>query len=135
MMNAKHKRFVQEYLIDLNATKAAERAGYSSKTARVQGPRLLLNAAIRAAVQAGMDKRAQKTEITAAYVLTGIQETIQKCQEAKHAQAALKGYELLGKHLKLFTDKVEVSGALAAMSDEDLTDRLNAALGNIGASA
>lgn len=44
--SAKHKRFAEEYILDLNATKAAERAGYSPKTARQQGQRLLSHAAV-----------------------------------------------------------------------------------------
>ena len=61
--------FVREYLIDLNATKAAERAGYSKRTAYSQGQRLLQNAAVRDEIQALMDQRATKLEITAARVL------------------------------------------------------------------
>ena len=61
--------FVREYLVDLNATKAAERAGYSRKTAYSQGQRLLQNAAVRDEIQALMNKRATKLEITAERVL------------------------------------------------------------------
>lgn len=61
--------FVAEYLVDLNATKAAERAGYSKRTARSQGNRLLTKADIQKAVQAGMDRRAEKIGITAERVL------------------------------------------------------------------
>jgi phage terminase small subunit len=52
-MTPKQARFVAEYLIDLNATQAAIRAGYSAKTANVVGPRLLVNVGISAAIQAG----------------------------------------------------------------------------------
>ena len=45
-LTPKQERFCQEYLIDLNATGAARRAGYSAKTAHVQGPRLLANVAV-----------------------------------------------------------------------------------------
>lgn len=62
-------RFVQEYLVDLNATQAAVRAGYSEKTAKQQGSRLLTNVDIAAAVAAQQEKRAEKTEITANMVL------------------------------------------------------------------
>jgi phage terminase small subunit len=62
-------RFVQEYLLDLNATQAAIRAGYSAKTARQQGARLLAEAAIEAAIQAAQGKRAVKTGITQERVL------------------------------------------------------------------
>ncbi|GIP14383.1 terminase [Paenibacillus montaniterrae] len=68
-LTAKQKLFVKEYLIDLNATQAAIRAGYSSKTANEQGARLLANVSIQAAIQAAMSKREQRTEITADRVL------------------------------------------------------------------
>lgn len=66
----KHQRFVDEYLVDLNATQAAVRAGYSPKTAEQQGPRLLGNAGIARAIEAGMKARAERTGVTAAKVLT-----------------------------------------------------------------
>jgi phage terminase small subunit len=65
-------QFVAEYLIDLNATRAAERAGYSPKTAYSQGQRLLKNVEVQGAIQAAMDKRATKLEITADRVLQEI---------------------------------------------------------------
>jgi phage terminase small subunit len=138
-LTAKQQRFVEEYLVDLNATKAAERAGYSAKTANEQGCRLLANVSVAKAVQEAMQKRSEKTGIDAAYVLTTIVETIERCKQAKpvtykngdpvltetpdgeivpaysfDAGAVLRGAELLGKHLKLFTEKseVELSGNL-----------------------
>jgi phage terminase small subunit len=53
-LNSKQKIFVKEYLVDKNATKAAERAGYSAKSARVDGSRLLTNADIAAAIEDGL---------------------------------------------------------------------------------
>lgn len=60
----KQKRFVQEYLVDLNATAAARRAGYSEKTANEQGARLLAKSSIQAAIQTAMQKRQKRVEIT-----------------------------------------------------------------------
>lgn len=65
----KQRRFVQEHLVDLNATQAAIRAGYSAKTADVQGPRLLGNVRIQEAIQEAMSRREKRTEITADRVL------------------------------------------------------------------
>lgn len=65
----KQAMFVAEYLIDLNATQAAIRAGYSKHTAMQQGARLLLNVEVAAAIQAAMDARAKRTEIDADWVL------------------------------------------------------------------
>lgn len=63
-LNEKQARFVEEYLVDLNATQAAIRAGYSEKTARTQGQRLLTNADIQAAVSEAQKTRSARTQIT-----------------------------------------------------------------------
>lgn len=68
-LTAKQKQFVREYLVDLNATQAAIRAGYSSRTASEQAARLLANVKVQTAIQAAMDKRAEKVDITAEMVL------------------------------------------------------------------
>jgi len=68
-LNAKQLRFVEEYLIDLNCTQAAARAGYSEQSAEQQGFRLLKDARIKAEVEARMAARSQKTGITAERVL------------------------------------------------------------------
>lgn len=69
-LTAKQQRFVDEYLIDLNGTQAAIRAGYSKHTARFQASDLLTNPNITAAVKEAMDERSAKTAIDAAWVLT-----------------------------------------------------------------
>jgi len=68
-LTPRQQRFVDEYLVDLNATKAAERAGYSAKTARVTGAENLTKPAIAAAIEAGKKTRAQASGITAQRVL------------------------------------------------------------------
>lgn len=68
-LNDKQRRFVNEYLIDLNATQAAIRAGYSQKTAYSHGERLLKNVEIRKLVGERMGDREQRTEITQDRVL------------------------------------------------------------------
>lgn len=68
-LNPKQQRFAEEYLVDLNATQAAIRAGYSPKTAASQGERLLRNVEIQAAVQVGQKDRSQRTQVTADQVL------------------------------------------------------------------
>ena len=112
-LTPKQAVFVTEYLIDLNATQAAIRTGYAVGSADVTGARLLGNASVAAAIQAKMDRRALRTEITADYVLEGIKAVTERCIEDGEAfapMAAFKGYELLGKHLKLFTEKHELTG-------------------------
>ncbi len=65
----KQAAFVAEYLIDLNATQAAIRAGYSADTARQQGARLLTNVHIEQAIAEAQGERSARTEITADMVL------------------------------------------------------------------
>lgn len=61
--------FIAEYLVDLNATQAAIRAGYSARTAHAAGNRLLKEPEIAAAIAEAMAKRSEKTGITAERVL------------------------------------------------------------------
>ncbi|WP_422139941.1 terminase small subunit [Endozoicomonas sp. ALC020] len=65
-MNNKHARFLAEYLIDQNATRAAIAAGYSPKTARSQGSRLLTNADIQIALREQQEQLSTELKITAA---------------------------------------------------------------------
>lgn len=68
-LTAKQRRFVDEYLVDLNATQAAIRAGYSRKTAYSIGPENLKKPQVQQAVSAAVGKRAAKIELTADMVL------------------------------------------------------------------
>lgn len=68
-LTAKQQRFVDEYLIDLNATQAAIRAGYSAKTAGQIGDENLKKPQIAAAVAQRMTDRAERTQVDADYVL------------------------------------------------------------------
>ena len=68
-LNEKQSRFVEEYPIDLNATQAAIRAGYSAKTAYSQGQRLLKHVEVSQAISDALSQRSQRTEITQDRVL------------------------------------------------------------------
>lgn len=68
-LTPKKARFVDEYLVDLNATQAAIRAGYSAKTAYSAGQRLLKDVDVAMALGAAMDERARRTAITADRVI------------------------------------------------------------------
>lgn len=123
-LNAKQQRFVEEYLIDLNATQAAIRAGYSENGATVAGTRLLANASVAKAIAAGQAKRAGRVEVNQDYVLSSIVDTMERCKQAApvldrkgeqvmtetpdgkkaaayafQPSAVLKGAELLMRHL------------------------------------
>lgn len=132
------RMFVQEYIVDLNSKQAAIRSGYSPRSAEQQGSRLLSNAKVQIAIrkaQAGLQRR---TQVTQEWVVNGIVENITRCMQAEpildrdgnptgvykwEPNAANKGYELLGKHLGMFTDKIDmrvtsVEQLLAEMEEE-----------------
>lgn len=69
VMTPQKQRFVEEYLIDLNETQAAIRAGYSAKTAYSQGNRLMKDVEVETAINEAMEERSKRTEITADRVL------------------------------------------------------------------
>jgi phage terminase small subunit len=69
MLTPKQQRFVDEYLIDLNATQAAIRAGYEASNADVTGPRMLGNVGIAGAIAERQQERSEKTQIDAAWML------------------------------------------------------------------
>lgn len=140
-LNERQKRFCDEYLIDLNATQAAIRTGYSEKTAYSQGQRLLKHVEIKAYIEQRMAEKekeliADQDEIlkyltavlrgeSFSSVLSmcgdGCQEVIEKQPDEKER---LKAAELLGKRYSLFTDKVNVDGAIPVViaGDDGLED-------------
>ena len=110
-LTPKQEMFCREYLVDLCATQAAVRAGYSGKTAQWQGPQLLVKSHVQNRISELKADREVVVGITAEYVLRGIRETTEEARETGERSVALKGYELLGKHLAMFTDKQQVTGA------------------------
>ncbi len=68
----KQAMFCKEYMVDLNATQAAIRAGYSEHTANVIGPENLAKPCIQEVIQKLMEKRSNKIELTAEYILNNI---------------------------------------------------------------
>lgn len=148
-MTKKQKRFVNEYLIDLNATRAYKVAYPSVKkdeTAAQAGSRMLRNVKVAAYIQERMEERQKRTEITQDRVLqelaaiafakatdyaeiknecVRIRDTAELDEQQIRALAGIeegkfgikvklndkeKALELLGRHLGMFKDKVEVSG-------------------------
>ena len=144
-LTPKQQRFVDEYLIDLNATQAAIRAGYSKNSARQIGQENLSKPVVAAAVAEAKRERSESTKIDAEYVLKRLHQIVERClQEVKpalhsktrqpmkdedgnalytfNAAGANQALALLGKHTDVaaFRDHLEISGGLS------LVERLQA---------
>ena len=109
-LTPKQQRFVEEYLIDLNATQAAIRAGYSEKTAQEQSSRLLSNVMVQEAVQKAKNKLSERTELTVDMVVNGLLKEAQDYAEGSTQSARVSAWAHLGKHLGMFKDKIEHTG-------------------------
>ena len=144
-LTPKQAAFVREYLIDLNATQAAIRAGYSAKTAKDGAAQLLANISVKKAINVAMEARAANSELTAERVLNelcclalydpaeiakhSVTSPKDICKLPENVRRAIIGWswdkmgnfvlklspktpnlDLLGRHLALFKDKLEVSG-------------------------
>lgn len=124
-MNARQKRFCDEYLIDCNATQAAIRAGYSPKTAKVTGAKMLTNSNLKAYIDEQLERihnektadaqevleyltavmRGQHTEQTLQLIGDGVQKIADIDVSAKER---LKAAELIGKRYGMFKDNVGI---------------------------
>lgn len=110
-LTPRQQAFVREYLIDLNATQAAIRAGYTATNAHVTGPRMLAFVGVREAVESAKGRRAESTDLTAEWVLQRLRENHAKAVELGQLSAANRAIELLGKHIGLFGDRLTVTVA------------------------
>jgi hypothetical protein len=111
-MTPKQQRFVEEYLIDLNATQAATRAGYSAHTANEQGARLLANASIAAAVHDALAARSERTQINADWVLEKAAELHARCVTENDRTNERQTLDLIGKHVDVqaFKERLTLDG-------------------------
>jgi phage terminase small subunit len=105
----KQRRFVEEYLVDLNATQAAIRAGYSEKTAYSQGQRLLKNVEVAKLLSDRAANTSEKLDLSAERVLRGLFEEATRTGEGSSHGARVSAWGLLGKYHSLFTDKIEAN--------------------------
>ncbi len=144
-LTPKQQCFIDEYLIDLNASRAAIRAGYSKNSARQIGVENLSKPVIAAAVAMAKRERSGATKVDAEWVLRQAVELHQRCmQEIRpvlnpktrkqlhdddgnalfsfNAAAANRALELIGKHVEIgaWKDRVEVSNEIS------LVERINA---------
>jgi phage terminase small subunit len=82
-LSKQRQLFVAEYLKDLNATQAAIRAGYSRKTARIQASKMLTNPNISAAIEAAFERRIERAEVDADWVLHQAVLLYERCMQAE----------------------------------------------------
>lgn len=142
-LTRKQQRFADEYLVDANATQAAIRAGYSEKTAYSQGQRLLKNVEVKKYIEEQLERihnekiaNAQEVMMYLTSVLRGeslseivvVEGTGDGCSDARRMmklpdeRERLKAAELIGKRYGMFTDKVNVEGAVPVVIIDDLDD-------------
>jgi phage terminase small subunit len=127
-LNARQEMFANEYIIDLNATQAAIRAGYSEKTSYSIGQRLLKHVEVVARVKELKDKRAEKLELDAFWVLERLKSISDRSMQAEpvlewdpgekamiesgeyqfDSQGANRATELIGKHIGMFDPKLQL---------------------------
>jgi hypothetical protein len=100
----KQQRFVEEYLVDLNATAAAGRAGYKGKYLDRIGSELLGKTRVAAAIAAAQAKRSKRTELNADYVLKRLRREANDHTPRAVPGARVKALELLGKHLAMWKE-------------------------------
>ncbi|MDM5264691.1 terminase small subunit [Sulfurovum sp. XTW-4] len=98
-LTQKQKRFCEEYLIDLNATQAAIRAGYSENTAKEMGYENLTKPHIANFISEKQKEVRDRNEITVDFVVNGIRDI---AVLGEHENNRLKAYEILGKHLGIY---------------------------------
>lgn len=109
-LTPKQRAFVAEYLVDLNATQAAIRAGYSVKTAKQTACENLAKPDVQAAIAELMKAREGRTEVTQDKVIADIRRVGKAAEDAEQYSPALRALELLGRHLGMFKDKVQLGG-------------------------
>lgn len=111
-LTPKQAAFVQEYLVDMDAARAAVRAGYSTGNAAARGLALLALPAVREALDRAQAERVARLERSAMDVLQDIRTVTRDALAGGDLKTALKGLELEGKHVGMFMDRLraELSG-------------------------
>lgn len=106
-LTPKMARFVEEYLIDLNATQAAIRARYSEKRASEIGYQLLQKTTVLEAIQKAQSKLSEACLVTQKMVIDGLKAEATLTGEGSSHSARVSAWGLLGKHLGMFVEKTE----------------------------
>lgn len=122
-LTGKHKKFADEYLIDLNATQAYLRAGYKCKedVARRNASRLLTNADVQSYIEERQQKLQKKTGMDQEWVLNQYKYLYDENKD-KDAQVAKSTLDSVAKHLGMFTDKLQIDGNINYSYEDQLKD-------------
>lgn len=121
-LTPRQERFVDEYLKDLNASAAAERAGYKAPEV---GRRLITKSHVAAKIKERQAALAKRVEISQDYVLENLKGIVEagmaQKSRAPFLKAAAQALDLLGKHLGMYTEKREITGAGGAPISTEIT--------------
>jgi len=104
--NKRHRFFAKEYVVDSNATQAAIRAGYSARTAKQQGSRLLTYVDVQSEVARLEREQRQAEKVDREYVIAGLREL---AENAESEAARVRALELLGKTMRMFVEVTEAT--------------------------
>ena len=121
-LTPKQACFVEEYLIDLNATQAAIRAGYSARNADKIGPELLGKTRVAEAIQEAKETRSERTEITQDEVIQGLKKEATLEGDGSSHSARVAAWAHLGKHLGIFTDNLNLGGSVGIRHEDALKE-------------
>ncbi len=113
MLKGKQARFVEEYLVDLNATQAAIRAGYSEKTAKVIGSQNLTKLNIAAAIKSAQGKRSERLGVTVDSISLEYEEARGVAKETKQPAAMVAATTGKARVHGLLSDRPESGGQAA----------------------
>lgn len=125
VLTTKQQRFVDEYLIDFNATQAAIRAGYSENTAYSIGNENLSKPDIKNAIDEKISALEKSSLLTKEMVIKGLLSETKEYGEGSSHSARVSAWAHLGKHLNMFTEKVELSGKVEVATLGALIDELS----------
>ena len=104
----KQQMFVQEYLVDMNASQAVLRAGYKTKNPNRMGTELLHHPKVRHLIETEMAKRKERMEFSADFLLAKLMAIIQ--DDENKTTDVIRAIELAGKSIALWKERQEISG-------------------------
>ena len=110
MLTDKQERFCQEYVVDLNSAAAARRAGYSERSARITGHRLLTKDDIRRRISELQVGQSKRTQVDAHFVVERLRAIADQWQ--KNPSAATRAIGLLGKHIGLWDNRQQQAAVI-----------------------